>query len=81
MLKAGKEQEAMGELADKIKNLEDSLAASEGNRRVLEAQLADLVEEKNKLFTDLEKEKSNLQVWFYHPCSNYNTMLKVSKLV
>ncbi|CAD6186727.1 unnamed protein product [Caenorhabditis auriculariae] len=60
MLKAGKEQEAMGELAEKIKGLEEAVARGEICRQQLESQVADLVEEKNQLFTSLEKEKANL---------------------
>ncbi|PAV86100.1 hypothetical protein WR25_24427 isoform B [Diploscapter pachys] len=61
MLKAGKEQEAMGALADKIKELEDAVAKGEIARKELETQVASLVEEKNQLFLNLEKEKANLQ--------------------
>ena len=39
MLKAGKEQEAMGALADKIKELEDAVAKGEIARKELETQV------------------------------------------
>lgn len=40
MLKAGKEQEAMGALADKIKELEEAVAKGEIARKELETQVA-----------------------------------------
>ncbi|CAB01576.2 Myosin-3 [Caenorhabditis elegans] len=60
MLKAGKEQEAMGELAVKIQKLEEAVQRGEIARSQLESQVADLVEEKNALFLSLETEKANL---------------------
>ncbi|EFP05608.1 hypothetical protein GCK72_018221 [Caenorhabditis remanei] len=60
MLKAGKEQEAMGELAEKIQKLEEAVQRGEIARSQLESQVADLVEEKNALFLSLETEKANL---------------------
>ncbi|CAI4225176.1 unnamed protein product [Auanema sp. JU1783] len=61
MLKADKEQEAVGALAEKIKGLEEAVARGEIVRAELETKVADLVEEKNQLFSSLEKEKANLQ--------------------
>ena len=61
MLKAGKEAEAMGELAEKIKALEEAVERGEICRKELESQVAGLVEEKNQLFLNLEKEKAALQ--------------------
>ncbi|KAK6058401.1 myosin head [Cooperia oncophora] len=61
MLKAGKEAEEMEKLSDKIKQLEEAIAKGEDNRKELEAQVAGLIEEKNALFLNLEKEKANLQ--------------------
>lgn len=43
----GKEQEELDSLQVKIKELEESLAKEEGNRKELETQVAKLVEEKN----------------------------------
>jgi hypothetical protein len=43
----GKEQEELDNLQVKIKELEESLAKEEGNRKELETQVAKLVEEKN----------------------------------
>jgi len=43
----GKEQEELDSLQVKIKELEESLAKEEGNRKELEVQVAKLVEEKN----------------------------------
>ncbi|KAK5974009.1 Myosin heavy chain [Trichostrongylus colubriformis] len=61
MLKAGKEAEEMEKLSDKIKALEEAIAKGDDNRKKLEAQVAGLIEEKNALFLNLEKEKANLQ--------------------
>ncbi|KAL3101299.1 hypothetical protein niasHT_028055 [Heterodera trifolii] len=61
LLKLGKEQEEMGTLQQKIKELEESLQKEEGNRKELETQVAKLVEDKNALFLNLEKEKAALQ--------------------
>ncbi|CAK5025246.1 unnamed protein product [Meloidogyne enterolobii] len=61
LLKMGKEQEELDSLQVKIKELEESLAKEEGNRKELETQVAKLVEEKNAIFLNLEKEKAALQ--------------------
>uniref|UniRef100_A0A914HJT9 Myosin-3 n=1 Tax=Globodera rostochiensis TaxID=31243 RepID=A0A914HJT9_GLORO len=61
LLKMGKEQEEMGTLQQKIKELEENLQKEEGNRKELEVQVAKLVEDKNALFLNLEKEKAALQ--------------------
>ncbi|KAE9548564.1 hypothetical protein FO519_008223, partial [Halicephalobus sp. NKZ332] len=60
LLKTGKEQEELDKINEKIKVLEEALAKEEGARKQLEGQVANLVEEKNALFTNLEKEKANL---------------------
>lgn len=60
LLKAGKEQEEIDSLSTKIKELEESLKKEEGNRKELETQVSKLVEEKNALFLNLEKEKGAL---------------------
>ena len=57
LLKTGKEQEELGSLSNRIKELEESLKKEEGNRQELETQVSKLVEEKNSLFLNLEKEK------------------------
>ncbi|EPB73264.1 myosin head [Ancylostoma ceylanicum] len=61
LLKAGKEAEEMEKLSDKIKSLEEAVAKGDESRKQLESQVAGLVEEKNQLFLNLEKEKANLQ--------------------
>lgn len=61
LLKAGKEAEEMGILSEKIKELEAAIAKGDETRKQLETQVAGLVEEKNALFLNLEKEKANLQ--------------------
>ncbi|VDM73728.1 unnamed protein product [Strongylus vulgaris] len=73
LLKAGKEHEEMEKLSEKIKSLEEAVAKGDENRKQLESQVlkglrlqallkvAGLVEEKNQLFLNLEKEKANLQ--------------------
>ncbi|KHJ98009.1 myosin head [Oesophagostomum dentatum] len=61
LLKAGKEHEEMEKLSDKIKALEEAVAKGDESRKQLESQVAGLVEEKNQLFLNLEKEKANLQ--------------------
>ncbi|KJH43074.1 myosin head [Dictyocaulus viviparus] len=61
MLKAGKEAEEIEVLSNKIKELEDSIVKGDEARKQLESQVANLIEEKNALFLNLEKEKSNLQ--------------------
>ncbi|ETN81715.1 myosin head [Necator americanus] len=61
MLKAGKEAEEMEKLSEKIKSLEEAVAKGDESRKQLETQVAGLVEEKNQLFLNLEKEKANLQ--------------------
>lgn len=58
LLKTGKEQEELDSLSVKIKELEESLKKEEGNRKELETQVAKLVEEKNAIFLNLEKEKA-----------------------
>lgn len=58
LLKTGKEQEELDSLSIKIKELEESLKKEEGNRQELESQVSKLVEEKNSLFLNLEKEKN-----------------------
>ncbi|CAI5453365.1 unnamed protein product [Caenorhabditis angaria] len=60
LINAGQQQEAMGELAEKIQALEDAVQRGEIARAQLETQVADLIEQKNELFLNLEKEKSNL---------------------
>ena len=60
LLRTGKEAEELEKVNDKIKALEEDLAKSEGARKELEGQVANLVEEKNSLFTNLEKEKAAL---------------------
>ncbi|KAK6025120.1 myosin head [Ostertagia ostertagi] len=61
MLKAGKEAEEMEKLSGKIKELEEAIAKGDESRKQLESQVAGLIEEKNALFLNLEKEKANLQ--------------------
>ncbi|CAJ0585954.1 unnamed protein product, partial [Mesorhabditis spiculigera] len=56
-----KQEEVAGEIAQKIQALETTLATVEQERNRLEGQVAGLVEEKNKLFLDLEKEKESLR--------------------
>lgn len=60
MLKTGKEQEELDHLSSKIKELEELLQKEEANRKELESQVSNLVEEKNQLFLNLEKEKNAL---------------------
>jgi myosin heavy chain 6/7 len=60
LLRAGKEHEEMEKIEGKIKELEEALAKEEGLRKDLENQVGNLVEEKNALFTNLEKEKAAL---------------------
>lgn len=60
LLKAGKEHEEIDKLTEKIKELEEKIVKEEGNRKELEVQVAKLVEEKNALFLNLEKEKAAL---------------------
>lgn len=60
LLKTGKEQEELENLSSKIKELEELLKKEEGNRKELETQVANLVEEKNQIFLNLEKEKNAL---------------------
>jgi len=58
LLKTGKEKEEIEALEARIRELEEQLAKETQNRQQLETEVAKLVEEKNKLFLDLEKEKA-----------------------
>lgn len=60
MLKCGKEQEEMDRMNKQIQELEQKIAEEEAARKALEGKSTEALEERNKVFSELEEAKAKL---------------------